>query len=67
MLVLSRTTNESICVGNGIVVTVLSSQGGRVRLGIEAPREVSIDRGEVRERRLAELHLEIEEHDAVLV
>jgi len=50
MLVLSRRQGESICVGDGVTITVLSSQNGRIRLGIEAPAHVRVDRREVRER-----------------
>jgi carbon storage regulator len=51
MLVLSRKEGESIHVGEDIVITVVQLQEGRVRIGIEAPRAVCIDRAEVRERR----------------
>ena len=47
MLVLSRKVGEKIRIGDGIFVTVLASQGGRVRLGFTAPREVGIRRGEL--------------------
>ena len=54
MLVLTRRPGESICVGNGIVVTVLSTENGRARIGIEAPRDVRIDRTEVRAKKIAQ-------------
>jgi len=54
MLVLTRRPGESICVGNGIVVTVLSTENGRARIGIEAPRDVRIDRTEVRAKKNAQ-------------
>jgi carbon storage regulator len=47
MLVLSRKPGESIVIDDRIVVTVVQIGGGRVRLGIEAPREVPILRSEV--------------------
>ena len=50
MLVLSRKQNESIFINENIVVTVLSIQGDKVRLGIEAPREMPVHRNEVHER-----------------
>lgn len=53
MLVLTRRQGESICVGDGIVITVLSTENGRARIGIEAPRDVRIDRTEVRAKKLA--------------
>jgi carbon storage regulator len=49
MLVLSRTRDESIIIGDNIVVTVVDVRGDKVRLGIEAPREVSVHRREVYE------------------
>ena len=49
MLVLSRKTNEAICIGPNMYVTVLAIQGGRVRLGVEAPRDVPIRRAELQE------------------
>ena len=50
MLVLSRKPNESIVINHDIVVTVLSIQGDRVRLGIEAPGEIPVHRQEVYEK-----------------
>lgn len=47
MLVLSRKKNESIVVNDVIVITVVEIRGDKVRLGIEAPREISIHRSEV--------------------
>ncbi|HKL10797.1 MAG TPA: carbon storage regulator CsrA [Clostridia bacterium] len=47
MLVLSRRENEGIVIGEGIVVRVMAIEDGRVRLGIEAPREVPIHREEI--------------------
>ena len=47
MLVLSRKTGEKICIGDGIIVTVLGWQGNRVRLGIDAPPHVRIVREEL--------------------
>jgi carbon storage regulator len=51
MLTLTREVGERIVIGDDIVVTVISvSDNGRVRLGIEAPRQIRIDRAEVLER-----------------
>jgi carbon storage regulator len=52
MLVLSRKLNEAIVVNDSVRVTVLGIKGDRVRLGIEAPRAVSVDRGEVHARKV---------------
>jgi carbon storage regulator len=50
MLVLSRKMNESIVIGENIVVTVIDIRGDKIRLGIEAPRHVSVHRREIYER-----------------
>ena len=47
MLVLSRKRSESIVINENIVITVVEVRGDKVRLGIEAPREVPIHRSEV--------------------
>ena len=49
MLVLSRKKNESIVVDDNIVITVVEVRGDKVRLGIQAPADVSIHRTEVRD------------------
>jgi carbon storage regulator len=47
MLVLSRKKSESIIITDDIVVTVLEVRGDKVRLGIDAPKEVTVHRREV--------------------
>jgi carbon storage regulator len=47
MLVLSRKPGEKIHIGNNIIVTVLEVKGNRVRVGIEAPRDVAVTRDEL--------------------
>jgi len=47
MLVLTRKSNQSIMIGDGIEVSVLAIMGEKVRIGIEAPREVPVFRKEV--------------------
>lgn len=47
MLVLSRQRDESIVIGDNIVITVVDIRGDKVRLGINAPREVPVHRQEV--------------------
>jgi carbon storage regulator len=47
MLVLSRKKNESIIIDEHIVITVVEIRGDKVRLGIEAPKEIPIHRSEV--------------------
>ncbi len=50
MLVLTRKPGQSIMIGDGIEIQVLSVAGEKVRLGITAPRDVGIFRNEVYER-----------------
>ena len=47
MLVLSRHRDESIMIGNDVVVTVVDIRGDKVRLGITAPTSVGVHREEV--------------------
>lgn len=47
MLVLSRKKKESIIIGDSIIVTMVEVRGDKVRLGIEAPKDVSVHRSEV--------------------
>ncbi len=55
MLVLSRRVDESIVVDRKITIQVVKIQGNKVRLAIDAPPDVSVDREEVRRRRDAEM------------
>jgi carbon storage regulator len=50
MLVLTRKVGERILIGDNIVLTVVRVQGDKVRLGIEAPPQIAIQREELRER-----------------
>ena len=47
MLVLTRKTNQSIMIGDEIEISILSVAGDKVRIGIAAPRDVSVFRKEV--------------------
>jgi len=47
MLVLSRHPDEKIHIGDNIVLTVVEVRGDRVRIGIEAPRDVTVHRHEI--------------------
>ncbi|MEX1997047.1 MAG: carbon storage regulator CsrA [Candidatus Andersenbacteria bacterium] len=49
MLVLSRQRDESIMIGDNIVITIVDIRGDKVRLGIEAPTEIPVHRLEVYE------------------
>lgn len=47
MLVLSRTVNERIVIGDDVTITVVAIRNGKVRIGIEAPPDVPVHRQEV--------------------
>lgn len=49
MLVLSRKKDEKIIIGDDIIIMVIEIRGDKVRLGIEAPKEISVHREEVYE------------------
>ena len=49
MLVLSRQRDESIMIGDNIVITIVDIRGDKVRLGINAPTEIPVHRQEVYE------------------
>lgn len=50
MLVLSRRVGESIVINGNIVITLINTSGQRSRLGIEAPDDVTVNRGEIHEK-----------------
>jgi carbon storage regulator len=64
MLVLTRKPGQSIMIGEGVEVQVLSVAGEKVRLGITAPRDVSIFRNEVYDRIEGERESREEEVDS---
>lgn len=51
MLVLTRQIDQSIIIGDDIVITVLAINRGQIRIGIDAPENVMVDREEVRHRK----------------
>lgn len=50
MLILTRKQGESVIIGDNIKVTILQVQGTNIRVGIEAPQEISVHREEIFER-----------------
>jgi carbon storage regulator len=64
MLILTRRPHESIRLGSRIRITVLGFKGNQVRIGIEAPPEVAIDREEVWERKRLEVRARKEGQNA---
>ena len=67
MLILTRRVNETLNIGDDIQVTVLGVKGNQVRIGIDAPRDVPVHRGEIYQRIKKEEALEsgeaVEEED----
>lgn len=51
MLILTRRPSETVYIGEQITITVLGVVGNQVRFGIEAPRDIVIDRAEIHERK----------------
>jgi carbon storage regulator len=51
MLILTRRPGESLRIGDDIEVTVMAVNGSQVRIGINAPRDISVDREEIAERK----------------
>ena len=50
MLILTRKVGESVLIGDDISITVLSVRGNQVKLGVQAPKEVSVHREEISQR-----------------
>lgn len=50
MLILTRRVGETVVIGNDVDITVLGVKGNQVRLGVKAPREVSVHREEIYKR-----------------
>ncbi|MGH8506317.1 MAG: carbon storage regulator CsrA [Stenotrophobium sp.] len=50
MLILTRRVGESVMIGDDIEITVLGVKGGQVRIGVKAPRDVTVHREEILER-----------------
>jgi carbon storage regulator len=57
MLILTRRVGESLIIGDDVVVTALDINGGQVRIGVDAPKEISVHREEIYKRIQNEQHL----------
>ncbi|KZZ72441.1 carbon storage regulator [Oleiphilus sp. HI0130] len=51
MLILSRKPGEALKLGEEITVTVLGVRGNQVRIGVDAPKDMCVDREEIRQKR----------------
>ena len=54
MLILSRRAGEKLIIGENVTVTILAVKGNQIRIGIDAPRDVRVDREEIYQRILKE-------------
>lgn len=54
MLVLTRRINEHLRIGDDVTVSILGIKGNQVRIGIEAPKSVAVDREEIYQRKKLE-------------
>ena len=54
MLILTRRVGETLCIDDDVTVTVLGVKGNQVRIGINAPKEVAVDREEIYLRKRSE-------------
>lgn len=50
MLILTRKAGESLLIGDDVEITVLSVRGGQVKIGVKAPKNVSVHREEIYQR-----------------
>jgi len=54
MLVLTRRVGEKLIIGGNVTVTILSVKGNQIRIGIDAPRDITVNREEIYQRILKE-------------
>ena len=55
MLVITRKTGEAVHIGDNIVVRILGTQNGQTRIGIDAPKEIEIQRDNIKNKKKPEV------------
>ena len=63
MLILTRRVNESLVIGDNVTVTILGVKGNQVRIGVNAPRDVSVHREELAHKDDATLNPQADKDD----
>jgi carbon storage regulator len=66
MLILTRRVGETVMIGNEVTVTVLGVKGNQVRIGVNAPKNVSVHREEIYERIKREEDGDSRTHDSTI-
>lgn len=64
MLILTRRVGETLMIGDDVTVTVLGVKGNQVRIGVNAPKEVSVHREEIYMRIQAEKNAQLAAHQS---
>ncbi|WP_411358994.1 carbon storage regulator CsrA [Pseudidiomarina salilacus] len=60
MLILSRRVGETLMIGDDVKITILKVSGNQIRIGVEAPKDVSVHREEVYQRVLQEKQSDVD-------